>query len=65
MSNKTVTKEVKSFENEMSKLRTTATEWHSVEYTNSNNRLYSIFAELYTLYETCIDVKAEANVRKD
>ncbi|MDB9807589.1 hypothetical protein OAC03_06975 [Amylibacter sp.] len=64
MSNKTVTKEVKSFENEMSKLRTTATEWHSVEYTNSNNRLYSIFAELYTLYETCIDIKAEANVRK-
>lgn len=64
MSNKTVTKEVKSFENEMSKLRTTAIEWHSVEYTNSNNRLYSIFAELYTLYETCIDIKAEANVRK-
>ena len=48
----------------MSKLRTVATEWHSVEYTNSNNRLYSIFAELYTLYETCIDIKAEANVRK-
>ena len=64
MSNTTVTKEVKSFENEMLKLRTTATEQHSVEYTNSNNRLYSIFAELYTLYDTCVDVNAQANQRK-
>lgn len=64
MSNRTITKEVKSFQNEMSKVRTTATDWHSVEYTNSNNRLYSIFAELYTLYDTCVDVNAQANQRK-
>lgn len=64
MSNRTITNEVKSFQNEMSKLHATANDWYSVEYTNSNNRLYSIFASLYTLYDTCIDTKAQANLRK-
>ena len=52
-----VKKEVKSFENEMTKLHATANEWYSVEYTNSNNRLYSIFASLYTLYDNCVEAK--------
>ena len=57
MSNRIIKNEVKSFEKEMLKVRSTATEWHSVEYTNSNNRLYSIFASLYTLYDKCVEVK--------
>ena len=59
-----VKKEVNSFQNELQAIKNTATDWYNIEYTNSNTKLYSVFAKLYTLYETCTDTTTDANKQK-
>ena len=59
-----VKREVISFQNELQDIKNTAIDWYNIEYTNSNTKLYSVFAKLYTLYETCTDTTTDANKQK-
>lgn len=59
-----VNREVISFQNKLQAINNTATDWYNNEYANSNARLYSVFAKLYTLYETCTDTTTDANKQK-
>ena len=42
---------LQSFQNEIAVLKQTATDWYGKEYATSNERLYSIFASIYRMYE--------------
>ena len=59
-----IKKEVNSFQNELQDIKNTAIDWYNIEYTNSNTKLYSVFARLYKLYETCTDTTSNANKQK-
>lgn len=56
--------EVESFQYEMEKVREQADGWFSNEYTTANELLYSMFSDLYRLYETCVDTENASNQRK-
>jgi len=58
-----IKKEVNSFQNEIQSIKSIATDWYNIEYTNSNTKLYSVFAKLYKLYETCTST-TDANTQK-
>jgi hypothetical protein len=58
-----VANEVASFQNEIESVRNTATKWHNTEYATSNARLYGIFAKLYAVWETLVDLD-NANTKK-
>lgn len=54
---------LQSFQNEIAELKQTATDWYGKEYATSNERLYSIFASIYGMYEQLI-VKGSNNTEK-
>ena len=58
-----IKKEVNSFQNEIQSIKSVATDWYNIEYTNCNTKLYSVFAKLYKLYETCTST-TDANTQK-
>ena len=57
-------KQVKSFQNEIKKFRENADTWFNNEYATANDKLYGMFAELYSIYEKCVDTEIEANKEK-
>lgn len=42
---------LQSFQNDLNALKQTATDWYGNEYKSSNERLYSIFSQIYAMYE--------------
>jgi len=56
--------EVKSFQNEITELRNTASGWYSNQYKTSNEALYSIFSKLYVLYDKLTTTTDEATTQK-
>ena len=56
--------EVKSFQNEITELRNTASGWYGNQYKSSNEALYSIFSKLYVLYDNLTTTTDEATTQK-
>jgi hypothetical protein len=54
---------LQSFQNEIVKLKQTATDWYGNEYATSNERLYSIFSSIYTMYEQ-LSIAGNSNTQK-
>lgn len=54
---------LQSFQNEIAELKQTATNWYGNEHTTSNERLYAIFASIYSMYEQ-LSIKGSSNTVK-
>jgi len=62
-----INKVVSTLKTNLRKLRSDATHWQNTQFKTANESLYSMFAELYSLYEKCkdnIDDDVETQVRK-